>query len=111
MLEFSFANVTNAWGGGVDSATAASATSEKSNETISTSTASASTTSNDDSTKTSPLLLLLDELEDLSKVSTRVIVHGFGSSCSHVWIYEMRAALMAVVSIILGFTGARDDDL
>ncbi|KAJ1531571.1 hypothetical protein ONE63_000244 [Megalurothrips usitatus] len=27
---------------------------------------------------------------------TKVIVHGFGSSCSHVWVYEMRSALMAV---------------
>lgn len=28
--------------------------------------------------------------------SVRVIVHGFGSSCPHVWIYELRSALMAV---------------
>ncbi|KAK7869887.1 hypothetical protein R5R35_006689 [Gryllus longicercus] len=27
---------------------------------------------------------------------TKVIVHGFGSSCAHVWVYEMRSALMAV---------------
>ncbi|XP_013189402.2 uncharacterized protein LOC106134007 [Amyelois transitella] len=27
---------------------------------------------------------------------TRVIVHGFGSSCDNVWVYEMRSALMAV---------------
>ncbi|RZF32036.1 hypothetical protein LSTR_LSTR007114 [Laodelphax striatellus] len=27
---------------------------------------------------------------------TKVIVHGFGSSCSHVWVYEMRRALMSV---------------
>ncbi|KAL1116433.1 hypothetical protein AAG570_004907 [Ranatra chinensis] len=27
---------------------------------------------------------------------TKVIVHGFGSSCSHVWVYEMRSALMSV---------------
>lgn len=30
---------------------------------------------------------------------TKVIVHGFGSSCSNVWVYEMRSALMSVVSI------------
>ena len=29
---------------------------------------------------------------------TKVIVHGFGSSCSNVWVYEMRSALMSVVS-------------
>ncbi|GLG93818.1 Phospholipase A1, partial [Gryllus bimaculatus] len=32
---------------------------------------------------------------DLAK-PTKVIVHGFGSSCAHVWVYEMRSALMAV---------------
>lgn len=40
----------------------------------------------------------LRSFEGLDKMSVRVIVHGFGSSCSHVWIYEMRTALMAVVS-------------
>lgn len=32
---------------------------------------------------------------------TKVIVHGFGSSCSNVWVYEMRSALMDVVSTTL----------
>lgn len=32
---------------------------------------------------------------------TRVIVHGFGSNCENVWVYEMRSALMAVVSVVL----------
>ncbi|XP_065212134.1 uncharacterized protein LOC135839840 isoform X2 [Planococcus citri] len=27
---------------------------------------------------------------------TKVIIHGFGSSCSNVWVYEMRSALMSV---------------
>jgi len=31
-----------------------------------------------------------------ASLPTKVIVHGFGSSCSHVWVYEMRSALMAV---------------
>lgn len=31
-----------------------------------------------------------------SSAPTKVIVHGFGSSCSHVWVYEMRSALMSV---------------
>lgn len=30
---------------------------------------------------------------------TKVIVHGFGSSCTNVWVYEMRSALMSVVSV------------
>lgn len=33
---------------------------------------------------------------NLSEASMRVIVHGFGSSCPHEWITEMRNALMAV---------------
>lgn len=33
-----------------------------------------------------------------SSAPTKIIVHGFGSSCSHVWVYEMRSALMSVVS-------------
>lgn len=32
----------------------------------------------------------------LNGTSMRVIVHGFGSSCPHEWVDEMRAALMAV---------------
>lgn len=40
----------------------------------------------------------LKKFEGLDTLSVRVIVHGFGSSCPHVWIYEMRTALMAVVS-------------
>lgn len=40
----------------------------------------------------------LKSFDGLDKMSVRVIVHGFGSSCSHVWIYELRTALMAVVS-------------
>ncbi|KZC08766.1 Pancreatic lipase-related protein 1 [Dufourea novaeangliae] len=30
------------------------------------------------------------------ELPTKVIVHGFGSSCDHVWVYEMRSALMTV---------------
>ncbi|XP_065173787.1 uncharacterized protein [Atheta coriaria] len=26
----------------------------------------------------------------------KVMIHGFGSDCSHIWVYEMRSALMAV---------------
>jgi triacylglycerol lipase len=32
---------------------------------------------------------------------TRVIVHGFGSSCGNVWVLEMRSALMSVVSAVV----------
>lgn len=39
----------------------------------------------------------IDDLEGFDELSVRVIVHGFGSACPHVWIYEMKTALMAVV--------------
>lgn len=35
---------------------------------------------------------------------TKIIVHGFGSSCNHVWVYEMRSALMSVVRLKKNFT-------
>lgn len=40
----------------------------------------------------------LKSFEGFDRMSIRVIVHGFGAACHHVWIYEMRTALMAVVS-------------
>ncbi|XP_063989621.1 uncharacterized protein LOC135168927 isoform X2 [Diachasmimorpha longicaudata] len=30
-----------------------------------------------------------------TELPTKVIVHGFGSGCDHIWVYEMRSALMA----------------
>lgn len=62
------------------------------------------TTSTTLSSTVSPELSLrrsLDRLEGLEILSARVIVHGFGSSCPHVWIYEMRTALMAVEDCIV----------
>lgn len=47
--------------------------------------------------------LTLKSFEGLDRMSVRVIVHGFGSACHHVWIYEMRTALMAVVRFSLVF--------
>ncbi|XP_055844241.1 uncharacterized protein LOC129910759 [Episyrphus balteatus] len=43
----------------------------------------------------------LDDLRGLDELSIRVIVHGFGSACPHVWIYEMKTALMAVEDCIV----------
>lgn len=42
-------------------------------------------------------IIALKTFEGFDRMSVRVIVHGFGSACHHVWIYEMRTALMAVV--------------
>ncbi|XP_015116296.1 uncharacterized protein LOC107040644 [Diachasma alloeum] len=30
------------------------------------------------------------------ELPTKVIVHGFGSGCDHIWVYEMRSALISV---------------
>lgn len=40
--------------------------------------------------------LIYQKFGDLRNSSFRVITHGFGSGCQHVWVYEMRTALMAV---------------
>lgn len=42
-------------------------------------------------------IIMLKAFEGFDRMSVRVIVHGFGAACHHVWIYEMRTALMAVV--------------
>ncbi|XP_017771250.1 PREDICTED: uncharacterized protein LOC108558749 [Nicrophorus vespilloides] len=31
-----------------------------------------------------------------NSLTTKVMIHGFGSDCTHIWVYEMRSALMAV---------------
>ncbi|XP_044017646.1 uncharacterized protein LOC122858662 isoform X1 [Aphidius gifuensis] len=48
-----------------------------------------------------PMEVLPDDINDKthnsidSDLPTKVIVHGFGSGCDHVWVYEMRSALMS----------------
>ncbi|XP_055614938.1 uncharacterized protein LOC129761246 [Toxorhynchites rutilus septentrionalis] len=39
---------------------------------------------------------IYEKFGSLENATMRVIIHGFGSSCTHVWVYEMRTALMAV---------------
>ena len=39
---------------------------------------------------------------------TKVIIHGFGSSCNRVWAHEMREALLFTVSCRLSHTLRRD---
>uniref|UniRef100_A0A1B0ALW8 Lipase domain-containing protein n=1 Tax=Glossina palpalis gambiensis TaxID=67801 RepID=A0A1B0ALW8_9MUSC len=43
----------------------------------------------------------LDDIVGFDEMSVRVIVHGFGSACSHEWVYEMKTALMAVEDCIV----------
>ncbi|XP_031625249.1 uncharacterized protein LOC116341952 isoform X2 [Contarinia nasturtii] len=46
-------------------------------------------------------IIMLKTFEGFDRMSVRVIVHGFGAACHHVWIYEMRTALMAVEDCIV----------
>lgn len=36
------------------------------------------------------------------ELPTKVLVHGFGSGCDNVWVYEMRSALMTVHECNIG---------
>uniref|UniRef100_A0A1A9WIK7 Lipase domain-containing protein n=1 Tax=Glossina brevipalpis TaxID=37001 RepID=A0A1A9WIK7_9MUSC len=45
--------------------------------------------------------MTLDEFVGFDEMSVRIIVHGFGSACSHEWVYEMKTALMAVEDCIV----------
>ncbi|XP_055298643.1 uncharacterized protein LOC129566587 isoform X2 [Sitodiplosis mosellana] len=46
-------------------------------------------------------IIMLKAFDGFDRMSVRVIVHGFGAACHHVWIYEMRTALMAVEDCIV----------
>uniref|UniRef100_A0A1L8DPZ7 Putative pancreatic lipase-like enzyme n=2 Tax=Nyssomyia neivai TaxID=330878 RepID=A0A1L8DPZ7_9DIPT len=94
LVEFSYFNISAAVGG--DQPLSESTTVLSDSSTSNTSTAPVPTTSSHISLRRS-----LDNLEGLEILSARVIVHGFGSSCPHVWIYEMRTALMAVEDCIV----------
>ncbi|KAJ8960020.1 hypothetical protein NQ318_009456 [Aromia moschata] len=34
-----------------------------------------------------------------NSLPTKVLIHGFGSDCSYIWVYEIRSALMAVEEV------------
>jgi len=105
LMELSFLNMTNAFRGKRE--TEVSTSSPEGSGRSSSSSASSSVNSSPNSTfsterpsgggqkKATPSI---DDLEGFDELSVRVIVHGFGSACPHVWIYEMKTALMAVVS-------------
>ncbi|GAB0089134.1 uncharacterized protein DMENIID0001_036270 [Sergentomyia squamirostris] len=95
LVEFSYFNISAAVVGEEQSDSTLGGHNE-SNGTTTQSIKLTSTTSSNESLRQS-----LDRLEGLEILSARVIVHGFGSSCPHVWIYEMRTALMAVEDCIV----------
>ncbi|KAL5277521.1 hypothetical protein ACFFRR_002631 [Megaselia abdita] len=54
--------------------------------------------------KTSPFVKPFFNLNDMHRfdnMSVRIIVHGFGSACPHVWVYELKTALMAVENCVV----------
>lgn len=87
-----------------------SADDPSSNSTSSTSSTTSTTTASSASTSDASISLNANNLEAAglldaalalgfnNSLSTKMIVHGFGSSCSLVWVHELRSALMAVVS-------------
>lgn len=102
LMELSFLNMTNAFRGKREtepstSAPEGSARSSSSGSGI-TSTPGNLTFSTERPGGQKKATPSIDDLEGFDELSVRVIVHGFGSACPHVWIYEMKTALMAVVS-------------
>ena len=55
-----------------------------------------------------PMEVSADDINDKANnaidpdLPTKVIVHGFGSGCEHIWVYEMRSALMSVHDCNIG---------
>ncbi|XP_017011231.2 uncharacterized protein [Drosophila takahashii] len=113
LMELSFLNMTNAFRGKRDAEVSTSSP-EGSGRSSSSSASSASVSSSTNSSASSiptterpggggqkKATPSIDDLEGFDELSVRVIVHGFGSACPHVWIYEMKTALMAVEDCIV----------
>ncbi|XP_017045609.2 LOW QUALITY PROTEIN: uncharacterized protein LOC108091100 [Drosophila ficusphila] len=103
LMELSFLNMTNAFRGKRETDLPFTTSSpENSGRSSSSSPTTNSTFSTErpggGQRKSSPSI---DDLEGFDELSVRVIVHGFGSACPHVWIYEMKTALMAVEDCIV----------
>ncbi|XP_017034926.1 uncharacterized protein [Drosophila kikkawai] len=107
LMELSFLNMTNAFRGKRETETSTSAPpvegSARSSSSSSSSTSSSSLSSPGNLTLSGQKKITptIDDLEGFDELSVRVIVHGFGSACPHVWIYEMKTALMAVEDCIV----------
>ncbi|KAH8248041.1 hypothetical protein KR038_007147, partial [Drosophila bunnanda] len=108
LMELSFLNMTNAFRGKRETEPSTSAPTEGSAGSSSSAGSGGTSASNSSQTfsterpsgqkKATPSI---DDLEGFDELSVRVIVHGFGSACPHVWIYEMKTALMAVEDCIV----------
>ncbi|KAH8420397.1 hypothetical protein KR009_009898, partial [Drosophila setifemur] len=102
LMELSFLNMTNAFRGRREPEVSTSGPegSGRSSSTGSTTSGNSSFTTERPSREKKPSPSI-DDLEGFDQLSVRVIVHGFGSACPHVWIYEMKTALMAVEDCIV----------
>ncbi|KAH8235690.1 hypothetical protein KR032_005290, partial [Drosophila birchii] len=107
LMELSFLNMTNAFRGKRETESSTSSPPEGSARSSSTGSGATpaspgnltfSTERPSGQKKATPSI---DDLEGFDELSVRVIVHGFGSACPHVWIYEMKTALMAVEDCIV----------
>ncbi|KAH8354802.1 hypothetical protein KR084_008224 [Drosophila pseudotakahashii] len=110
LMELSFLNMTNAFRGKRDAEVSTSSPEGSGRSSSSSASVSSSTNSSASSTLTTErpggggqkkVTPSIDDLEGFDELSVRVIVHGFGSACPHVWIYEMKTALMAVEDCIV----------
>ncbi|KAH8310138.1 hypothetical protein KR067_001913 [Drosophila pandora] len=105
LMELSFLNMTSAFRGKRDAEVSTSSPEGSGRSSGSGSAASSSGnltfTTERPSSQKKPSTPSIDDLEGFDELSVRVIVHGFGSACPHVWIYEMKTALMAVEDCIV----------
>lgn len=107
LMELSFLNMTSAFRGKRDAEVSTSSPEgsgrSSGSGSVPSSSANQTFTTERPSSQKKPSTPSIDDLEGFDELSVRVIVHGFGSACPHVWIYEMKTALMAVVSIIIRY--------
>ncbi|XP_052856618.1 uncharacterized protein LOC128264936 [Drosophila gunungcola] len=107
LMELSFLNMTSAFRGKREAEVSSGAASPEDSGRSSSSSSSSLPTQNQNVTftterpKKATAQPSIDDLEGFDELSVRVIVHGFGSACPHVWIYEMKTALMAVEDCIV----------
>ncbi|XP_053950866.1 uncharacterized protein LOC128858526 [Anastrepha ludens] len=101
LMELPFLNMTNAFDSIARASHSIRRRAGSTNDTLDEPTATTTTTTTTKRSVFKSTPLSLDELHGFDELSVRVIVHGFGSACPHVWIYEMKTALMAVEDCIV----------
>ncbi|XP_030378323.1 uncharacterized protein LOC115626947 [Scaptodrosophila lebanonensis] len=101
LMELSFLNMTAAFRNKTKRESPVDATSAPTALPVNATGSGSATDRPNSSLNSAKKLPSIDDLEGFDELSVRVIVHGFGSACPHVWIYEMKTALMAVEDCIV----------